>query len=119
MDCLPQIHVAAIHAEAGYNTATPGIGVLCSDGVYLLGAGVYRNSVSKHSNYAIGGKYMGHINGVSYGLVGGMVDGYAARDGHFIPLAGVVLTYKQLHLMLVPAVPSQSPALVEISFTFN
>jgi hypothetical protein len=118
MDCLPQLHVAAIHAEAGYNTATPGIGVLCSDGVYMLGAGVYRNSVSKHSNYAIGGKYLGRINSVTYGIVGGMVDGYAARNGHFIPLAGVVLTYKQLHLMLVPPVHKQSPALVEFSFTF-
>jgi hypothetical protein len=117
MDCLPQLHVAAIHAESGYNTATPGIGVLCADGNYILGAGMFRNSISKKSSYAIGGKYLGTINGIQYGLIGGVINGY--NNGKVLPLGGFVASYKQMHLLFTPPVSGQSPALVEVSFTIK
>jgi hypothetical protein len=117
MDCLPQIHVAAIHAEAGYNTATPGIGMLCSDGTYILGAGAFRNSVSQKSSYAIGGHYFGAINGIQFGFVAGIINGYATAK--VLPLGGLVASYKQLHLLFAPPVSGQSPALVEFSITLK
>jgi hypothetical protein len=78
---------------------------------------MFRNSISKHSNYAIGGRYFGSINGVQYGLVAGVIDGYSG--GKVIPLGGLALTHKQTHLLVTPAVSGQSPALIEISFTFK
>ena len=42
MDCLPHIHVVAIHApsEADYKTLTPVVGMLCLNDALLAGAGV-------------------------------------------------------------------------------
>ena len=53
MDCMPQIHVAAIHAQAEYNNSTTGLGVLCAMAPDMrVSVGFYRNGLNRHSNYA-------------------------------------------------------------------
>jgi len=78
MDCMPQIHTVAIHAEAGYNTSVPGLGVLCvtDSKENFVGAGSYRNSIGNASDYAVAGTYIFTISEIRYGIVGGLVTGY-------------------------------------------
>ena len=93
LDCLPQIHVAAIHAQAGYNGDTPGLGVICRNDDTLLGAGFYRNSIAKHSNYATVGYQPFTAAGVRLGAFAGVVNGYEYRDGNYF----LAVSFKILH----------------------
>lgn len=123
IDCTPQIHVAAIHAEAGYRSEVPGLGILCVKEDLILSAGRYSNSVGTMSNYAVVGTYLGTISGIRYGIVGGTVNGYAATNGgDYMPMAAAVATIPlngfNIHLTMVPRVPNYTPAFVQFSITF-
>lgn len=119
MDCLPQIHAVAIHAQAGYETVTPGIGVLCrSDQDWLLGTGVVRNSQGSRSLYAMGGWQPLRVGPLKVGAVIGAVNGYSAYKGGFGPMGGVFATYRHMHLLWIPPTPKSAAALA-VSFTFN
>lgn len=125
MDCLPQIHVAAIHGEAGYHSNVPGIGVFCRNGDAVLGAGRYANSEKviprKYSNYAIVGLQPYRIGPVRVGGVIGVVDGYAYQDGKPFPMAALLVSYQasfgELHFTVVPPVKKVTPAVVQLSYT--
>lgn len=120
MDCLPQIHVAAIHApsEVEHKTFTPGIGVLCRIETVSFGAGVYSNSVGKPSKYATGAWQPFKIGPVAVGAFAGVVDGYRANNGGFIPMAGLAASWGHIHVIAWPKYKDYTPAVVAISFTF-
>ena len=122
MDCLPHIHTVAIHAEPGFRSVVPGIGVLCRKNDLLLGAGRYFNSVGRPSNYLITGYQPWHIGSVRFGAVAGVDDGYPFRDGHVIPLAAAVmsipLSWGDAHVLILPTVGKTSPLTFQLSFTF-
>ena len=125
MDCLPQLHIAAIHAEPGYNSVVPGIAVLCSlpELNNLIGSiGTYQNSIGKRSNYIVGGQYLGHVGTIKYGYIVGFVDGYPIRDGAPIPMGAAIVSIPmqegQLHLTIIPPVPHYTPMLVQFSVSF-
>ncbi len=118
MDCLPHIHVAAIHAEPGYRGDTPGLGVLCrNESSVLVGAGIYSNSIGNISKYAFAGWQPLQLGDVKLGFVAGAVDGYRLRNGGAVPMAALVVSYKHLHFTLIPGTPKNAGAL-GISFTF-
>jgi hypothetical protein len=122
MDCLPQIHTVAIHAEAGYNTVVPGLGILCAKDDYFAGAGVYKNSISKTSVYAQAGMYLLNTPYVKFGFLAGVVTGYPLHP--VIPMGGGVVTVgtggtRAVHLLLVPKVSNVAPAFVQLSYTFK
>jgi hypothetical protein len=122
MDCLPQLHVAAIHAEPGYNSVVPGLAILCKEDNVLLSTGIYQNSIGKRSNYIVGGQYLGSINKIRYGYIAGIVDGYAVNDGNAIPMAAAIVSIPldnmQIHLTFIPPVPHYTPMLVQFSVSF-
>lgn len=118
MDCLPQVHTIAIHAPYIHplRTFVPGLGVLCHTGDYLAGAGAYSNSDGRLSTYAMGGwQPWQPINDLKVGLFGGAVTGYGRPVN---PLGGAFISYKHLHLTLVPPVRNMTPLLGQFSFTF-
>jgi len=115
MDCLPHIHVAAIHADHGYRSFTPGIGAMCR-GKYLLGAGVYKNSLGNGSAYAAAGWQPWTLWGVKIGGLAGVVSGY--EEDRVVPLAALFVSYKHLHFSFIPEVKTKTPAVMGFSFTF-
>ncbi len=123
IDCGPQIHLAAIHAEGHYNTFVPGLAVLCVEDRNFASAGAYDNSIGNASLYAVGGRYLGKVSGVNYGLGAGVVNGYPVNGGDFIPMAGAVLSWPLgkaiIHAFLVPAVRDYTPAFVQFSVSFR
>jgi hypothetical protein len=117
MDCLPHIHVAAIHAESGFSSATPGLGILCKQTDTLLGAGVYSNSIGNLSKYAFAGWRPLQIDAIKLGVIVGVVDGYRMNNGGAAPMAALVASYKHINLTLIPGTPKNVAALA-LSFTF-
>jgi hypothetical protein len=129
MDCQPQIHLAAIHAQAGYRGDTAGLGALCRerDGAALLGAGFYQNSIGKHSNYVFAGLQPWAIGPVRVGAFAGVVNGYALKNGGYfvaggamasVPLAAVGLPSATLHVIALPPT-AQSPVTAGFSVSFK
>ena len=124
MDCHAQIHMAALHAEPGYNSVVPGLGMLCYNPELnlLTAVGAYQNSVGKQTNYIVGGRYLGAIDGVRYGYIAGFVDGYPVGAGKPIPMAAGIVSIPlqggELHLTLIPPVPHYTPMLVQFSVSF-
>jgi hypothetical protein len=121
MDCLPHIHIAAYHAEAGYNNNTPGLGVLCdAGGDWRLAAGTYFNSVRKQSYYAGAAWQPVKIGAVKLGAYGGLATGYKP---HAVPFAaGVVsvpLGRAEFHLIAIPKVTGITPATAALSVTWR
>jgi hypothetical protein len=122
IDCQPQLHIAAIHAEAGYRTAVPGLALLCINDELILSVGAYQNSIGKHSNYIVGGMYLGAVGSIRYGVIAGAVDGYQINNGNAIPMAAGIVSFPfmghSMHLTLIPPVPNYTPALVQVSLSF-
>lgn len=119
MDCLPQLHLAAIHAPAGtYQSATPGLGALCRDGVWLAGAGALRNSLGRDSVYLMAGAQTD--TPVRVGVVIGAISGYRDQP---LPFAAVAVSYGNVHLTIIPpvrgVVPGRRlPLAIGVSITF-
>jgi hypothetical protein len=116
MDCLPHIHVAAIHADHGYRSFTPGLGVMCESKV-LLGAGAYKNSLGDLSTYAAAGYQPWKLGALKIGALAGVATGYKHYD--VVPLAAVLVSYKNLHFTFIPEVKTKTPAVLGLSFTFG
>lgn len=115
MDCLPHIHVAAIHASHGYHSFTPGLGVMC-EAKYLLGGGVYKNSMGHTSKYVAAGYQPWRVGEVKIGAIGGVVSGYLPG---VVPLAAVFVSYRDMHFTFIPEVKTKTPAVLGISFTLR
>jgi hypothetical protein len=119
-DCAIQLHVAAYHAEPGYNNDTPGIGALCPiNGDWSLAAGTYFNSVRKQSAYAGAAWQPLKLGPVKAGLYGGLVTGYSEGA---MPFAAAVLSFNlwrgvDAHLIAVPKVEGLTPATAALSFS--
>jgi hypothetical protein len=121
IDCAPQIHIAAIHAQAGYNNDTPGIGLLCPIANNTrLAIGTYRNSLSMQSNYAAIAWQPLRLGPMRVGAMAGVVSGYR-RD--FTPMAALAVSVPvraiELHMVAVPAVSGASPATAALSVSFK
>lgn len=127
MDCYPHVHVAALHADApaGYQTATPGLGVLCRDGVWLAGVGVLQNSHGRTSEYVQVGAQPIELGPVRLGAIVGSITGYRA---HAMPMAALVASVPvpvgELHFTVIPPVAGliagrKTPLTVALSVSVN
>jgi hypothetical protein len=114
MDCLPQVHVVAIHAEHGYRSEIPGLGALCRKGDFLAGAGAYRNSLGKSTAYIAGGWQPLTYGSVRAGVIVGLATGYRP---HPVPMAAAFVSVWHVHFTLIPKVEGKTPATAGISFT--
>jgi hypothetical protein len=122
MDCLPHIHVAAIHDSAGFQSATPGIGVFCTrekeDSSAIMGAGILENSLGRTSVYGMYGWRPLSVGPVKLGAFGGVITGYKKAADVFVGLsASVPFNRGEVHLLLLPNVPRISPTTLGLSFT--
>ncbi len=126
MDCLPQLHLAAIHDVAGYRGDTQGIGVLCRlSGIrndWAAGAGRFRNSVAGYSNYLSMGYQPWQVGGVRLGGFAGAINGYAYRNGGYFPYAGAIasipMPFGEVHVVGIPTTP-HTPATLEFSVSIK
>lgn len=120
MDCLPHLHIAAIHSEAGYRSDVPGLGVMCRDGLALLGAGRFSNSIGGSSSYAAAG-YQKVFGAWRLGFIAGVIDGYE-RDV-VQPLGAMIVSrdigFGDANLMAIPHIPGKTPSVVQLSLTFR
>ena len=81
--CALQIHIAAIHTQAGYNGDTPGIGLLCPIANNTrFAVGTYHNSVRAQSNYAAAVWQPLQLGPVRVGAMTGVVTGYRRDITH-------------------------------------
>ncbi len=122
MDCLPTLHIAAWHAEAGYNNETPGLGVECYlNKDFALTAGTYYNSIRKQSTYAGAVMQPYNYGNLKIGGIAGIVTGYELS--HVLPMAGAVASYVisdyKINLLMIPKVENVTPFVAELSITFN
>lgn len=121
IDCAPQIHIAAYHAQAGYNSDTPGIGLLCPIATDTRAAvGTYRNSLGGQSAYAAAVWQPLRLGPLRVGAMAGMATGYRRE---FTPMAALAISVPvrtlELHLLAVPAVSNASPATAAMSVSFK
>ena len=114
---MPQIHVAAIHADPGYRVFTPGIGVLCREESLSGGMGFYANSNGGKSAYGMAAWQPIKVMGARLGAFAGMVNGYRRGGGNFVPMAGIAATYGNVNLIAWPKADAQSSAGIGLSFT--
>ncbi len=129
MDCLPQIHTIAIHAEAGYRSVVPGIGILCESGTVMGSVGGYSNSIGRVSDYAVVGKYFFERASIRFGVFTGLSTGYdkdinGDPSSQLTPMMGMMISKElnwgpvhALNLVLVPQVNGLTPAFVQFNFT--
>jgi hypothetical protein len=125
MDCLPQLHVAAIHASPGYRGDIPGLGILCRSARGLtLGVGRYSNSVGKPTNYLAVGAQPLQWGPVRAGAFVGVLDGYPYKNGKAFLAGGLAFSVPtpvkgiDAHIVATPQT-SFSPAVAALSFTFR
>lgn len=122
MDCLPQLHIAAIHDQSGFRSATPGIGALCRDGIYLGGAGYFSNSEGGRSAYAILGAQPWRIGTVRVGAFGGWVTGYKMHPSG-MPWGAAAFSLPvsdyEVHLTVIPRVDKVTPLTAAFSITWR
>ncbi len=84
------------HAQGGYNERNPGLGAEVQLDRHRFAAGQYKNSISQRSSYVTYGYVPWQIERgalrLSLGGAAGVVDGYRANHGRFVPVLGPVLS---------------------------
>lgn len=122
MDCGIQVHAVAWHSRPGYESVTPGLGVLCRDGDSLLAAAVYRNSVARQSAYVGIGWQPWRIGPARVGLFGGYVTGYRKIIGPGQAFgAGLVsfpASWGETHVQIIPPGRRDGPWAVAVGWSF-
>lgn len=119
--CALQLHIAAYHAEPGYNGNTPGAGLLCpvSDH-WRLAAGTYLNSLSEQSVYAGAAWQPVRLGPVKAGVFAGLASGYKDEAVPFAALAlSVPMGPLEAHLMVIPEVKDVTPATLAFPVSFG
>lgn len=118
-NCGLHVHVAAYHSQPGFNTATPGLGVICDIPIEdtRAAAGVFRNSIGRTSAYAGLAWQPLHIGPASIGVFGGAITGY--REYPLLMAAGLVSLHlahsTTLHFTVLPSVKGLTPMTVALS----
>lgn len=121
MDCVPHLHLAAYHADPAFNSSSTGVGLLCPwDKDLRWGLGTYYNSIRRQSTYVGAVWQPWGLGPLRVGAFGGAVTGY--REDVTPLLAGVAsiqLGPSLWHLSYLPAVPGQSPDVLELSVSWT
>lgn len=88
-----QLHSLHEHTtEVDLHDDTPGIGVMrITPGLWLTGAGVFRNSLARTAGYAYVGKQW-PIGKIQVGGIAGLTHHYNFNNGGIVPLAAGMVT---------------------------
>lgn len=105
-----------------HNT-TPGLGLLRRQNDWLLGGGVFRNSLGRWAGYAYGG-WQWPVGPVLLGGIAGVTHHYNANHGGPVPLAAGVVTIPLgerwgLDLIAIPRVANYTYATLNVSISWR
>lgn len=121
--CSVNLHVAALHGESGYETMTPGVGLLC-DTPYadVRGSvGFFSNSLGHMSGYVGAAWQPWEVKGVRLGFFGGAINGY----GHgLMPMAAALVSFDltpqhAVNLIVLPAIRGKTPLTLALTVEFR
>lgn len=110
-----------------YNT-TPGLGVIRRQDNWLVGAGVFRNSIGRWAGYGYGGYqvpvWQTHAGPVRVGGIGGITHHYYFNDGGLVPLAAAVVTVPvtktlAIDLVGIPRIKNATYATLNLSLSWQ
>jgi hypothetical protein len=122
--CGLNVHVAAWHNEPGFESVTPGIGVVCDTkwtDVRAAG-GVFRNSIGRTSVYVGGSWQPLHLGPVRAGVFGGVITGYPRAA--VMPMAAGLVSVRvaprvDAHITVLPTVKGTTPLTVAVSVEYK
>ncbi len=88
-----QLHSLHEHTtEVDLHDDTPGLGVMrVTPGLWLTGAGVFRNSLARTAGYAYVGKQW-PLGKIQVGGIAGLTHHYNFNNGGIVPLAAAMIT---------------------------
>jgi hypothetical protein len=119
------LHVHSLHestSDPDITDRTPGLGVMRRTSEHwLLGAGVFRNSIGRTSGYLVGGKQW-ELGPVRAGGLAGLTHNYRGNDGGLVPLAAGLVTVPigdrlALEFIAIPRVRDYSYATLNLSLS--
>lgn len=97
-----------------------GLGLEVPVGGFLVGAGVYKNSIGRTSRYIVAEKCMLQTGPLCLGGLAGFVDGYELNSGGFTPMVAPTVTAEAgnfgVRLVYVPEVEKKVAAVVSLQF---
>jgi hypothetical protein len=110
------------HAD-GVRDETPGLGLMRRQGDWLLGSGVFRNSIGRWAGCAYVG-WQKPVGRVRAGGIAGVTHHYRWNDGGIVPLAAAVVTVPvtsrwSLDLVGIPPISNVSYATLNISLSWQ
>jgi hypothetical protein len=119
--CALLLHLASLHGSAGFSGDTPGIGLECESGAYIVGAGQFKNSLGEPSRYAVGGLTLGGVGPLKLGALAGVIDGYKP-GGRWQPVAAGLVSVNMGHglglrVLAIPRVSGVSPATLHVALS--
>lgn len=103
---------------------TPGLGVMRrSPTNYLLGAGIFRNSIGRTAGYAYGGKQW-RLGRVLAGGIAGVTHRYRFNNGGVVPLGAAVVTVPltesiAIDLVGIPRIANYTYATLNFSLSWR
>lgn len=121
--CGLHVHAAALHSEPGFESMTPGLGVVCDTRIedVRVAAGAFRNSIRKNSVYAGAAWQPLRLGPAHVGVFGGAITGY--NRGVMPMAAGIVSMYltprTQFHMIIIPTVKGLTPATLALSVKYR
>ncbi|HUR57181.1 MAG TPA: hypothetical protein VM029_05700 [Opitutaceae bacterium] len=110
-----------------YNT-TPGVGLIRRQDNWLLGAGVFRNSIGRWAGYGYGGYQLPVVDTragpVRVGGIAGVTHHYFFNDGGIVPLAAAVVTVPltrtiAVDLVGIPRIKNATYATLNLSLSWQ
>jgi hypothetical protein len=121
------VHAHSFHertADPDITDRTPGLGLMWrTDRHWLVGGGVFRNSIGRTSGYLIGGKQW-EWGPVRVGGLGGLTHNYRGNDGGPVPLAAGLVTVpvgerRALEFIAIPRVRDFSYATLHLAASWR
>jgi hypothetical protein len=110
-------------SDVDLHNTTPGIGVLRRQENWLLGAGIFRNSLSRWAGYGYGG-YQIPVGPLRLGGLLGATHHYNANNGGIVPLAGAVISVPlgnrfEIELIAIPRIKDYTYATANVSISWR
>lgn len=109
--------------EVDLHNTTPGAGLIRRQENWLLGAGIFRNSVGRWAGYGYGG-YQFPLGPVRLGAIAGVTHHYNFNDGGIVPLGAAVLTIPfgerfAIDLVGIPRIKDATYNTLNVSFSWR
>lgn len=114
--------------ETDLHNTTPGGGLIRRQDNWLLGAGVFRNSIGRWAGYGYGGYqwplWQTRAGPIRAGAIAGVTHRYLWNDGGIVPLGAAVVTVPvtetiAVDLVGIPRIKDATYATLNISFSWR